>query len=212
MAARSPFEGLRRFTSAITPTPGARSAASASRAGRASRAAAFTSSNGSSASRADASSRTPATISSRTFTAPPSTFASSRTSPPGFPDVAQKRSPHQPDRWCHSRGGWDGARAGGGESCERPAVPCFVVPTLRRTIEPTEDRMRRLTVALTAGLVLLLTGFPAGLPGAAAATRCNVSGTTVPKVIDVTSSGSYATVRGCQRQADWTNVHVHGPY
>lgn len=72
--------------------------------------------------------------------------------------------------------------------------------------------MRRLALALTAGLALLLTGFPAGLPGAAAATRCNVSGTTVPKVIDVTSSGTYATVRGCQRQVDGTYVQVLGPY
>jgi L,D-peptidoglycan transpeptidase YkuD (ErfK/YbiS/YcfS/YnhG family) len=72
--------------------------------------------------------------------------------------------------------------------------------------------MRRLTLALTAGLALLLTGFPAGLPGAAAATRCAVSGTTVPKVIDVTASGSYATVRGCQRQADGTYVQVLGPF
>ena len=72
--------------------------------------------------------------------------------------------------------------------------------------------MRRLTVALIAGVALLLTGFPAGVPGAAAATRCNVSGTTVPKVIDVTSNGSYATVRGCQRQADGSYVQVLGPY
>lgn len=72
--------------------------------------------------------------------------------------------------------------------------------------------MRRLTLAVTAGLALLLTGFPAGLPDADAATRCTVTGTTVPKVIDVTSNGSYATVRGCARQADGTYVQVLGPF
>ena len=46
MSASSPLDGLRRLTSAMTPTPGARSAARASRAGRASRAAAFTSASG----------------------------------------------------------------------------------------------------------------------------------------------------------------------
>ena len=72
--------------------------------------------------------------------------------------------------------------------------------------------MRRLTVALTAGLALLFTGLPAGLPDAEAATRCNAGASTAPKVIEVTSNGTYATVRGCLRQADGTYLQVLGPY
>lgn len=72
--------------------------------------------------------------------------------------------------------------------------------------------MRRLTVALTIGAALLLTGFPSGVPDAAAATRCDVRGATAPRVIDVTSSGTYATVRGCQRRTDGTYLQVLGPY
>src|SRR3954468_12970628 len=106
MAARSPFDGLRRFTSAITPTPGARKAASASRAGRASSAAAFTSASGSSDSRTARSSRTPATISS-------STFMSVR---PRAPLPVARPSPRQSDRCTHSRGGAPTPLPGGGGS------------------------------------------------------------------------------------------------
>jgi hypothetical protein len=70
--------------------------------------------------------------------------------------------------------------------------------------------MGRRTAALLLGVVLVLTGFPAGPPDAAAATRCTVTGTTVPTVIDVTSKGTYATVRGCRRQADGIYVQVLG--
>jgi hypothetical protein len=66
--------------------------------------------------------------------------------------------------------------------------------------------MGRRTAALLLGAVLVLTGFPAGPPDAAAATRCTVTGTTVPTVIDVTSTGTYATVRGCVLARPWTVV------
>ena len=72
--------------------------------------------------------------------------------------------------------------------------------------------MRRLTVALAVGVSLVLTGFPAGLPSATAATRCDVRGATAARVIDVASNGSYATVRGCQRQADGSYLQAVGPF
>jgi L,D-peptidoglycan transpeptidase YkuD (ErfK/YbiS/YcfS/YnhG family) len=76
-----------------------------------------------------------------------------------------------------------------------------------------EGRMRRLTVALTIGVALVLSGFPSGLPQAdAAAVRCDVRGGTAARVIDVASSGTGATVRGCQRQADGTYRQAVGPY
>jgi L,D-peptidoglycan transpeptidase YkuD (ErfK/YbiS/YcfS/YnhG family) len=46
----------------------------------------------------------------------------------------------------------------------------------------------------------------------AAAVRCDVRGATAARVIDVTSRGSYATVRGCQRQADGSYVQGVGPF
>ena len=64
--------------------------------------------------------------------------------------------------------------------------------------------MRRLTVALTVGVALVLSFASPGLPRADAAVRCDVRGATAPRVIDVTHSGSYATVRGCQRQSNGT--------
>src|SRR4051794_27838770 len=106
IAARSPLDGLRRFTSAITPTPGARSAARALRAGRASRAAAFTSASGRWASRTARSSRTPATISS-------STVMSDR---PRAPLPVARPSPRQPDGWTHSRCALPGPLSGGSVS------------------------------------------------------------------------------------------------
>jgi L,D-peptidoglycan transpeptidase YkuD (ErfK/YbiS/YcfS/YnhG family) len=72
--------------------------------------------------------------------------------------------------------------------------------------------MKRLTVALVLGVALVLTGFPSGPPGAAAAVRCDVRGATAARVVDVTSSGTYATVRACQRQTDGTYLQVLGPY
>jgi L,D-peptidoglycan transpeptidase YkuD (ErfK/YbiS/YcfS/YnhG family) len=72
--------------------------------------------------------------------------------------------------------------------------------------------MRRLTVALTMGVALVLGIASPGLPRADAAVRCDIRGATAPRVIDVTHSGSYATVRGCQRQADGSYLQVLGPY
>ncbi len=66
MVASGPFDGLRRLTSAMTPTPGACNAARPSTAGRRGAARAFISSSEDSASRAATSSRTPATMSPRT--------------------------------------------------------------------------------------------------------------------------------------------------
>jgi L,D-peptidoglycan transpeptidase YkuD (ErfK/YbiS/YcfS/YnhG family) len=72
--------------------------------------------------------------------------------------------------------------------------------------------MRRLTTAVSGAVALLLTSSLVGLPSAAAAVRCDVRGATAAHVIDVTSSGSNATVRGCQRQADGSYVQAVGPY
>jgi L,D-peptidoglycan transpeptidase YkuD (ErfK/YbiS/YcfS/YnhG family) len=72
--------------------------------------------------------------------------------------------------------------------------------------------MRRLTVALTMGVALVLTVASPGLPRADAAVRCDIRGASASRVIDVTHSGSYATVRGCQRQADGSYLQALGPY
>ena len=73
--------------------------------------------------------------------------------------------------------------------------------------------MRRLSMALTVGVALVLSVCPSGIPRAeAAAVRCDVRGATVGHLIDVTTKGSHATVRGCQRQADGSYLQVLGPY
>jgi L,D-peptidoglycan transpeptidase YkuD (ErfK/YbiS/YcfS/YnhG family) len=73
--------------------------------------------------------------------------------------------------------------------------------------------MRRLIVALAVGAALVLTGFPGGLPGAAAATVCAVRLATAARVIDVTSrSGTHALLRACVRQADGSYLQARGPF
>jgi L,D-peptidoglycan transpeptidase YkuD (ErfK/YbiS/YcfS/YnhG family) len=73
--------------------------------------------------------------------------------------------------------------------------------------------MRRLTVALTVGVALVLSVCSPGLPGAAAAVaNCGVRSAMSLRVIDVTTSGSHATVRACNRRADGSYVQVLGPF
>jgi L,D-peptidoglycan transpeptidase YkuD (ErfK/YbiS/YcfS/YnhG family) len=73
--------------------------------------------------------------------------------------------------------------------------------------------MRRLTVALTVGVAMVLSVCSAGLPQAGAAVaNCGVRSAMSLRVIDVTTSGSYATVRACNRRADGSYVQVLGPF
>ena len=73
--------------------------------------------------------------------------------------------------------------------------------------------MRRLTVALTVGVAMVLSVCSPGLPDAeAAVANCGVRSAMSVRVIDVTTSGSYATVRACNRRADGSYVQVLGPF
>src|SRR5690606_28662279 len=74
-SASFPFDGLRRFTSAMTPMPGSFSAAIASRGSGALAARFFSSSSGSAASRSARSARTPTMMSSSTLTGRPPALA-----------------------------------------------------------------------------------------------------------------------------------------
>ena len=74
--------------------------------------------------------------------------------------------------------------------------------------------MRRLTVALTLGVALVLGVCAPHLPSAdAAGVRCDVRGAKAAHVIDVTSrSGTYALLRACVRQPDGSYLQAAGPF
>jgi L,D-peptidoglycan transpeptidase YkuD (ErfK/YbiS/YcfS/YnhG family) len=74
--------------------------------------------------------------------------------------------------------------------------------------------MRRLAMALTVGVALVLGVCPPALPSAdAAVVRCDIRGATAARVIDVASrSGTHALLRACVRQADGSYVQARGPF
>ena len=98
------------------------------------------------ASRAARSSRTPATMSSSTLT--------SRGSPARSPLPVARRSPHQPDRWTHSRDAAPG-RPGRGAAAGGPSpVPLYVaVPVggVLAAVQRLPGRLRAVLVGLRPG-------------------------------------------------------------